>query len=207
MTTNESSAPGTATRVLEKAKAFRTELKKLSVDLLNEDDLDRAQNVMTLLQKMSEMEDDVRDVLEGKSPAADAWTRVVRETTRQFAPRKNLTLNADDYPRHVRRGNTLVRIGLRRDGSDTYEQKLSRSRFEKIRDALLMYAQEQQEFEAQDIADMTGLPSYLVYLLLGLLQDHDYVATPSKGLYRLRRNVDASTINDVWKSVPLEEND
>lgn len=207
MTPTESLTSQTATNVLQRAKAFQLELKRLSIELLNDDELDRAQNVMTLLQKMKEMEDDVHDVIEGKSLAANTWTKVVRETKRQFGPRKNLALNPDDYPRHVRRGNTLVRIGLKRDGSDTYEQKMSRERFEMVRNALIERPRERREFEPQEIIDLTGFPSYVVYLFLGLLQKQDYVTTPSKGMYRLRKNVDASIINDVWNSVPPEEHD
>jgi hypothetical protein len=99
----------------------------------------------------------------------------------------------------------LVKIGLTRDKSDTYEQKLSRESFEAIRDELLPLATSGEPFEAGHVIERASPPSYLVYLLLGLLQETEDLVSPSRGSYRFPEPLDRDGFDALWNNVPEEE--
>lgn len=184
---------------------LRRELTQLNVDLLQQAEFGRAQQVTRLLQETCELEERIRTVVADNGHATAA-TRASSPPPTPGGPEfGTLVANPDDYPRYVRRGDLLIKIGLRRDKTDTYEQKLPRKEFNAIREALLPFARSGEVFEAPQVIGRAKTPSYLVYLLLGLLQVAGFIVSPSRGKYSFKRTVDAPALDGVWTTVPAEQ--
>lgn len=183
---------------------LRRELTRLTVGLLERGDFGRAQQVTRLLQETSELEDRIRTVVVGDETGSSTG-ELASAGSRRVPVESKPVADADGYPRFVRRGDVLVRIGLRRDKSETYEQKLPWKEYEAIRDALLPFAERVKTFEAPEIIDRAKTPAYLVYLLLGLLQGTGYVVSPSRGSYRFSQVSDAAALDAVWTHLPTDQ--
>jgi len=104
---------------------------------------------------------------------------------------------AKTYPRYVRNGEILVKIGQRRDRKGTYEQKIERSEFAEIVRALREVGGGGASFEASAVIQQVKLPSYQVYLAMGFLQENGLLDSPTRGQYRLSAE-NSSKLSQAW---------
>lgn len=193
---NQPNSTTTASQqALEGLRRLRDGLKQLNVELVNADRLDQLDDLNGLLRATRDM----KQVIE----------RITRDDGRNSSrshiravPDK--AVDTDAYPKYVRRGSSLVKIALRRNKKDTYEQNMTRREFERIRDVLLLRAQTGDSFTPQEITEESNYPSYRTYLVLGLLTDYELLTTPTRGQYKFEQVLSETDFDELWSSLPAE---
>ncbi len=166
----------TSTRVKDMFGALarlRVSVTEEGIELLRGERFPEAQALTQISQELKELEARLGGLLGNGAAGASAESASAGRPTKAF-------------PRYVRQGDMLVRIGQRRDRKGTYEQKIARSEFEEIVQALNRIAGEKPEFEAPDVIKSVSCPAYQVYLVLGLLQEGGHLESPRRGRYRLQ---------------------
>ncbi|MFN2385779.1 MAG: hypothetical protein ABR576_05775 [Thermoanaerobaculia bacterium] len=163
---------------------LRAKVTDRSIDLLRAEDFPRAQALAQVSQELKQVEAKLVEVLgdtaggSGDAPEPEAFPKYLRESA-----------------------SVLVKIGLRRDGEATYEQKVTRSEFEEIIAVLRdLRTKRNQEFEASDLIQRVSFPLYKTYLVMGLLQERGHLESPRRGRYRFRGEADGWA-SGLWDAV------
>lgn len=143
-----------------------------SVRSLRTERFPEAQAFLQIGQELKELETRLRSLVNGAPPT--------QATPAEPPPRSPKT-----YPRFARNGEILVKIGQRRDRKGTYEQKVGREEFDAIVRVLREVGGEKASFEAGEVIQRVQVPSYQVYLVIGFLQEHGVLDSPTRGQYRL----------------------
>lgn len=171
-------------------------LKGVAARELESGHLRLAEAVIKLLRQAEEFGRQVDSTLNEQPVAGER---------RQFLTDAASDGSRDHYPRFVRRGDTVVKVGLKRNKRDLYEQKMGSSEWAEIGAVLVELAQRGGTFEAQDVISRVEAPSYLAYLLLGVLQEHELVTSPRRGEYRFASTFTNHELNDLWDRIPRDE--
>ena len=82
------------------------------------------------------------------------------------------------------RNNDLVKQGLRRNGRDIYEHKMSKEEFTQFIGVLSGLAERQETFKPEDAVESLAMSSYKVYLALGAMTHIGELEIPQRGTYR-----------------------
>lgn len=193
---NQPNSTTTASQqALEGLRRLRDGLKQLNVELVNADRLDQLDDLNDLLRTTRDMEQVIERITSHDSKTSS-------RSHIHAVPDK--AVDTDAYPKYVRRGNSLVKIALRRNKKDTYEMNMSLREFERVRDVLLPLAEMGASFTPQEITDQTAYPAYRTYLVLGLLTDRDMLSTPTRGKYKFEHPLTAEDFDALWSSLPQE---
>lgn len=142
------------------------------VQSLRSERFPEAQAFLQIGQELKEIESQLRSLINGAPPT-------------QVTPADPTPRSPKTYPRFARNGEMLVKIGQRRDRKGTYEQKVGREEFAAIVRILREVGGEKPSFEAGDVIQKALVPSYQVYLVMGFLQEHGVLESPTRGQYRL----------------------
>lgn len=174
---------------------LREALTARSIELLRAEDFDRAQALTQIAREVKELEARIHDILgdEGHRAASMSAT-----ASRHAGPSR-------DFPRFYRQGEVIVKRALRRDRKATYEQRCPRPEFEEVLGAVQAEARTRDDFEAPQIKERVKCPDYHVYLVVALLEHLDYLESPRRGVYRLRRGGGPGWAEEVWRQVPQDD--
>jgi hypothetical protein len=126
-----------------------------------------------------------------KSPASERPSR--GETTK--------------YPRFVRAGDRLVKIGWSKRDRRAYEHRATRTAVLAVLDAVAAKIRPGKRFELDgigEVSDATGkaVPTYQVYLTLRWLRDLGIISKRGKSDYVLTRVATRSDIETSWRELP-----
>jgi hypothetical protein len=198
-----------STAVAHAVATLLRELTAVNVGYLERGDFERAQEFTGLLRDLKRLADRVLALDSSDRPTSLEALASAEEPTpaptsvgdRGFQPVQS---PSNAFPRYVRRGETVVKIGLKRDQNHVYEQKLPRAQFEEVRDVLIELSRTGAEFEAKRPIDRANAPAYQVYLLLGILEEQKVVDVPSRGKYRFPRAMSVADLEDAWRRIPEE---
>lgn len=188
-------------QVLDAAAKLREELIQVNVSLLKEGALEQAQLITNILQSLRNIEDIYRKVVSEDSSPSRGSERARPTPGDSLGDHE---ADPDSYPQFLRRGQQIVKIGLKRGSHDTYEQKLPRHRFEEVREVLVALSREDRTFQAKTPIERSSAPSYQVYLLLGALEQEGVIDSPSRGLYRFPRPLSEEDFEKLWREIPGE---
>lgn len=171
--------------MLEALAHLRQAVTEEGIELLRSERFADAQVLTQIGQELKDLELRLGSILRSNAVPTSPAPAVEGRTERLF-------------PRYVRRGESLVKIGQRRDRRGTYEQKIAKTEFDEIAHALQQLADERSEFEAGDVIKAVNCPAYQVYLVLGYLQETGHLDSPARGHYRLRADK-AGQIAEAWQ--------
>lgn len=164
---------------------LRAAVTEEGIAMLRAERFSDAQTITQIGQELKDLEARLASVIGNGSAPASATSMPANRPARA-------------YPRYVRQGDMLVKIGQRRDRKGTYEQKVTKAEFDEIVEAFRRIAGEKSEFEAADVTADVKSPAYQVYLVLGFLQEGGLVESPARGKYRLDRDAGAA-IAQAWE--------
>ncbi len=194
-------------------------LLELSTELAQKDgDWNRARILFDLARDVDELQIKCGSLSEAStvqertiSPMRNPDAAIVRESTEEYPlnlSEQSAQTRAEPKPRLRRRkrppvffvqNNSLVKQGLKRNGKDNYEHKMSKEEFIRFIDLLSELAAKQQTFRPEEVVDSLDMSSYKVYLALGAMNHIHVLEIPQRGTYRFR---DTSRFleqgSDVW---------
>ena len=185
-------------------------LLDLSHDALkteNEVKRQQADFIFTLAKEADDLRRKVREVAnrvssdyidhESKKPSG-AKAKKEDEATEQFRRRKG------DYPKYLRRGNSLVKVGLRKDRKSEYKHIVPEHEYKRVVEKVVTTGRKEKEFATDDLLmDFDG-SSYHIYIVLSLLRQKKVVEMVRRGTYKLGNKPVPSAVENIWKSLPEE---
>lgn len=133
-----------------------------------------------------------------------------RSGTTQVRPHRSQVIDQSTdsgYPRFLRQGDRLVKIGWSDRDEKEYEHKAPRSCAMAVAETLRKRLASDRSFSIADILpvyDSTGqeVPSYQVYLVVAWLRSLGLVQREGKNAYRSGdSNGSVPTFNELWKSL------
>ena len=200
MMTNPNSLTTAGRQALKHVRDLREALKELNLEMVSADRYDDLDQLNELLRSTKQIEDAVQGMTSEQQSSKPAPMR----------PRLRAVpdhVDTDTYPRYVRRGqHTLVKVALRRNKVDTYEQNMSRREFDRIGDVLIEFSKNKASFSPQNVTDQTRYPAYRTYLVLGLLTERELLTMPTRGQYKFEQELSAEDLDNLWASLPQERN-
>ncbi|MCY3955406.1 MAG: hypothetical protein OXF47_05370 [Nitrospira sp.] len=110
----------------------------------------------------------------------------------------------EDYPKYLRRGNALVKVGLSRDKKSEYEHIVPASEYRRAMTLVANAGANGKEFTADDLLKGFDGPSYRVYVILALLRQKDAVVVLHRGIYKLGNESIDAAIENIWNALPEE---
>ncbi len=117
------------------------------------------------------------------SRLADAGSQEIKDS-KPSTTKKRRKLKKSEYPKFVVRGDSLFKIGLKRDGTSEYSHSVPSPVFLNVVKQLLEISASQIEFVADDILSMVDAPDYQVYIVLALFRENDILEIPRRGFHK-----------------------
>jgi len=115
-----------------------------------------------------------------------------------------------DYPRFLKDGDSLVKVGWSKSEKAEYEHKSPKKVLLALSQALASVGSKGRRFTMdkilplQDAADASTLPDYQCYLCLAWLRQSELVIQHGRQGYSIPTNCDLiSAIDRTWESLPL----
>ena len=112
-----------------------------------------------------------------------------------------------DYPKYVRRGDALVKVGLSKDKRTEYKHIVPASEYKRVAELIGSVGKGKREFTAEDILKGFDGASYHSYIVLALLREKKAVALVRRGTYRLGVKLLEPAIEAIWKALPEESHE
>ena len=157
----------------------------------------------------------------GKAAAAESKARSRARPRRRTGPMRTSreqavgsrqldgTKRDTEYPRFIRDGSTLVKIGWSRSSGSTYEHRASRAVLDAVAQrALALADSDERPFTAEALSDVgkhddgLNMPGYQLYLCLGWLRRTGLVAQRGrKGYVVPRPRSFADDLEQAWESL------
>jgi hypothetical protein len=149
------------------------------------------------------------------TPAADAGPgkrggqQTGRRKSRKAARSRKRSSPQAAYPKFLRTGENLVKIGWSKSDKTTYEHKAPRRVVNLLVEALLRVGQGGRRFTSDDLLPLrdtkegTEIPSYQTYLSLAWLRAEELVVQHGRQGYSLPPSVDlARATEERWQELP-----
>jgi hypothetical protein len=175
-----------STAALHELESVRVCLVRDSHQAGNQRDYGRARKLMDLAERIDGLRAEIKSVYTDESQTAQRDGTSPAGGGRQPTAKRP---DQGDYPRFRRRGDSVVKQALQRNGRDIYEHAVPRDQFQQILDRLTAMAAgqaagRQREFTMNDIEKaLPPLPRYMVYVTVSLLLRVELLARARKGAY------------------------
>jgi hypothetical protein len=129
------------------------------------------------------------------------------------APSQNVTVKAGDngYPRFLREGDQLVKVGWSRRLREEYQHKAPRRAVDLVVASIAKAGgngkliKPEQVMPVHDAADLCDVPVYQVYVTLAWLKAAGLVTAHGRSGYSIRRGQDlAGAVKSAWNKLGNE---
>jgi len=188
------------TDLAEQIKQSLFKCAQFSVSGDNASNWQRAEVFFNLAKEADDLRSKILEVEESKdSPANNVSSQpTYTEKTRPKKP-KATRRRKKDYPKFVVRGDSLFKIGLRRNGKDEYTQNVSKTVYDKVISRLVEISMSQVEFTADDVIPAIDCPDYQAYIVLAVLRNHELLEIPRRGYHKfISKNDFESDAANLW---------
>ncbi len=109
-----------------------------------------------------------------------------------------------DYPKYLRRGNAIVKVGLSRDKRSEYKHIVPAAECQRAMELVTSTGANGKEFTADDLLNGFDGLSYHLYAVLALLRQRKAVVVVRRGVYKLSKEFVDKGIESIWKALPEE---
>lgn len=132
-----------------------------------------------------------------KKPAEQKGTSILKRARRR----------KKDYPKYLRRGDTLVKVGLSKDRKKEYKHVVPALEYRRVLELVRNIGKGSKEFTAENILKFFEGPSYHAYIVLSLLRQKKVVKLVRRGTYKLSGKSMDSVLETIWNSLLEESNE
>ena len=102
--------------------------------------------------------------------------------------------------------NSLIKRGLKRNGKETYEHKMSREEFDQFVGMLSTLAERQDVFKPEDVGEGLAMSSYKLYLGLGAMTHIGVLEIPQRGTYEFcKQSSYFEDSSEIWKELDSQK--
>lgn len=112
-----------------------------------------------------------------------------------------------DYPKYLRRGDALVKVGLSKDKKTEYKHVVPNSEFRRVVALVSSAGKGGKEFTAEDFLKGFEGASYHAYVVLALLRQAKALVQVRRGTYRIGVKALDAAAEISWKGLPEESHE
>lgn len=192
----------------EQIKQSLFKCAQLSVSGDSANNWQRAEALFNLAKEADVLRSKILETNESKSfPSNNAPSQST--STEKTPPKKPKTTRRKkkDYPKFVVHGDSLFKIGLRRNGKDEYTQNVPKAVYDKVVSRLIVISKSQIEFTADDVIQAVDCPDYQAYIVLAVLRNHGLLEIPRRGYHKFvtQNSLELDAAN-LWDNLLSPEN-
>ena len=173
----------------------------------NDDERHRADFVFMLAKETDDLRRRIGDVANGECPNHERYERAMSGDLAGEKKRHafgSARRRKGDYPKYLRRGNALVKVGLSRDKKSEYKHIVPAVKCRRAMELVANTGGNGKEFTADDLLKGFDGLSYHLYIVLALLRQKKAVVVVRRGIYKLGNESIDPTIASIWKALPEE---
>ena len=192
--------------LLGRARDTLLDWSRDSLKAQSDDERHQADVVFALAKEADDLRRRIVDVGNDVGPALEATDRatpgnVAREKKRGSSGGRR---HKADYPKYLRRGNSLVKVGLSKDKKSEYKHVVPDAECRRVIELVAKAGENGTEFTADAVLKGFDGPSYHPYIVLALLRQKKAVVVVRRGTYKLGSKPVSATMDAIWKSLPEE---
>lgn len=172
-----------------------------------DDERHRADFVFMLAKETDDLRRRISDVANRKYPTHERDKHATLEGLARDKKRQvfgSARRRKGDYPKYLRRGNALVKIGLSRDKKSEYKHIVPGAECRRAIELVANTGRNGKVFTADDLLKGFDGLSYHLYIVMALLRQKKVVLVVRRGTYKLGNESITPAIENIWKALPEE---
>ena len=194
-------------KISELTKIIRESLfecARQSVSGESEKDWQKAESLFSLAKEADLLGTKILKLTEGNSnnQVVDAVSSQAKKPVTRTSSKNKKKKKKAEYPKFVVRGDSLFKIGLKRDGINEYSHSVPLAIYQGVISQLIDISKSQSEFAADDVLSNVDYPDYQVYIVLAVLRNHKILEIPRRGFHKVVSGVEfEQAAFDLWESL------
>ena len=175
----------------------------LSVSGNNTSNWQRAENLFSLAKEADVLRSKILQATEDNDATSNNTASQSIRTKRGSRKNPSTTKRKkSDYPKFVVQGDSLYKIGLRRNGKGEYTQNVPKAVYNQVVSQLIVISNSQDEFTADDVIPAIDCPDYQAYIVLAVLRNHGLLEIPRRGYHKFvsQNNLELDAAN-LWNTL------
>lgn len=193
--------------LLEQARDALLDWSRSALRAENDDERNRANFVFMLAKETDDLRRRIGDLANGAYSTQEKDERTTSGSLRGIKkPLADTSVKRrkEDYPKYLRRGNSIVKVGLSRDKKSVYEHIVPAAEYRRAMELVANTGAKGKEFTADELLKRFDGPSYHLYVVLALLRKKNAIVVLHRGIYKLGNDSINAAIESIWKSLPEE---